>query len=819
MLRLSFFAVLMLLGTSIVQAQTTFTVTTTDDSGAGSLRQAILDANANAGADVISFDIPGAGPHTIRPLSEMPEVTSPVMIDGLTQPGAACAAWPPSLLVELDGSRAGAGADGLRITAGNSTVRGLVVNRFGSDGIDLQDNGGNTIACNFLGTDPSGTLDRGNGNGDGVDVKSSNNLIGSADGVMGNLASGSNNQGIRIAGEDVTGNVVRGNRVGTDVSGTVALGNTFAGIIIDGASDTTVGGTAAGDGNLISGNRLNGIEIEETGFLADNRIQGNYIGTDVTGQATLGNEEDGILLDRAAYTVIGGDTPEAGNVISGNGDDGIDVFGAESEQNVIQYNSIGVAADGTTPLGNAEDGIDLNDQPAFNEIRNNVIAANADWGIYINSGARETSVARNYIGTNEAGDALGNGLGGLLAEDSGPQIIGGTYGEAGACCEGNTIAFNEGPGIGVRVTTTVSVEKGIRGNRIYANDGLGIDLRLDGVTPNDPQDQDGDDQPNRLQNFPVLTAPMTGSQEVEGTLNSRPDASFRIDVYASETCDPSGYGEGQLFLGTVTVQTDGNGDAAFALALDSPVAPGTVYTATAINGEGNTSEFAACVVPANAPPTAPQIVQPADGAEVFVGGAPGEEPRDPGATLTVAWAAATDPEGDAVAYTWELAPTQDFAAPLLTQEAGSATELAFTLAELAAVLDAAAVTEATLYHRAIASDGMAETAGPAAEVRLVRGALVDADANDWPEAFALAANYPNPFNPQTTIRYALPQAAEVRLVVYDVLGREVAVLVDGMRPAGRHQAVFEAANLPSGVYLYRLDADSFTQTRRMLLVK
>jgi hypothetical protein len=88
-----------------------------------------------------------------------------------------------------------------------------------------------------------------------------------------------------------------------------------------------------------------------------------------------------------------------------------------------------------------------------------------------------------------------------------------------------------------------------------------------------------------------------------------------------------------------------------------------------------------------------------------------------------------------------------------------------------------------------------------------------------PEQFVLEANYPNPFNPTTTIGYALPEAAAVRLVVYDVLGREVAVLVDGVRPAGRHEATFGAGGLPTGVYLYQLQAGSFTQTRRMLMVK
>ena len=88
-----------------------------------------------------------------------------------------------------------------------------------------------------------------------------------------------------------------------------------------------------------------------------------------------------------------------------------------------------------------------------------------------------------------------------------------------------------------------------------------------------------------------------------------------------------------------------------------------------------------------------------------------------------------------------------------------------------------------------------------------------------PEQFALAGNYPNPFNPSTEIAFSLPEAAMVRLVVYDVLGRAVAHLVDGTLAAGRHTVRFEASHLPSGTYLYRIEAGAFTQTRRMVLLK
>ncbi|MCG8404534.1 MAG: hypothetical protein MI923_04970, partial [Phycisphaerales bacterium] len=134
-------------------ATPSFTVTHTGDSGAGSLRQAILDANASPGTEVIDFNIPGAGPHTIQPLTPLPTITDPVVIDGKTQPG--CTGVP---FIELDGSLAGS-ADGLLITAGSSTVRGLIINRFSGDGIELRTNGVNRIECNYIGTDVGGTVD------------------------------------------------------------------------------------------------------------------------------------------------------------------------------------------------------------------------------------------------------------------------------------------------------------------------------------------------------------------------------------------------------------------------------------------------------------------------------------------------------------------------------------------------------------------------------------------------------------------------------------------------------------------------------------
>ena len=145
-------------GTVVTAGSRQIAVINTNDSGPGSLRQAITDSNADSGdRDTIVFNIPGSGVHTITPLTALPALSQPVVIDGTTQPGFA--GMP---LIELNGN--GLAAAGLIITGGNSIVRGLVINRFGGAGIRLQTNGGNAVEGNFVGTDATGTIARPNGN-------------------------------------------------------------------------------------------------------------------------------------------------------------------------------------------------------------------------------------------------------------------------------------------------------------------------------------------------------------------------------------------------------------------------------------------------------------------------------------------------------------------------------------------------------------------------------------------------------------------------------------------------------------------------------
>ena len=409
-------------------APMTFTVTNTNDSGSGSLRQAILDANANPGADTIAFNISGAGVHTIMPASPLPTITDPVTIDGTTQPGFA-----GSPIIELSGALAGQ-ANGLEITGGGSTVRGLVINRFTENndpafgnGIFLGKGAGNLIEGNFIGTDVSGTQALGNTTA-GVQVAcSANNRIGGTSASARNVMA-SNRFGVWFTCLQFdSGQVVQGNFIGTDVTGTAALGNSVAGVDIRGIN-IAIGGTTAGAGNLISGNG-DGILIEvgllaitHEGISSKNLVQGNFIGTDVTGTKVLGNTGNGVRVQSSSDNIIGG-TPFAigvsagGNIISGNGRNGVAIEKG-SENNRVLGNFIGTDVTGTNALANHEDGVlidDVHDNRIGDEGARNIISGNHDFGVAISKGGSfNTEVLGNYIGPDVTGAAgIGNGLDGV----------------------------------------------------------------------------------------------------------------------------------------------------------------------------------------------------------------------------------------------------------------------------------------------------------------------------------------------------------------------------------------------------------------------
>jgi hypothetical protein len=250
--------------TSNVVSPPVFLVTTTLDGGPGSFRQAVLDADAMAGPVIIRFAI-DMGIQTINLESPLPAITEPVMIDGTSQPGYAGAP-----LIELNGAGAGPDADGLLITVGGSVVRGLVINRFSLNGIELQNGGGNILEGNYIGTDATGVLPL--GNGIGVLISSSNNTIGGSAAGTGNVIAGNLGDGIFIS--DSTANVLQGNKIGTDPSGTINLGNAGTGVHLLNASGNTIGGTPEGASNVIAYNSNDGVLVDSG---SANGIQRNTI--------------------------------------------------------------------------------------------------------------------------------------------------------------------------------------------------------------------------------------------------------------------------------------------------------------------------------------------------------------------------------------------------------------------------------------------------------------------------------------------------------------------------------------------------------------
>ncbi|MBI5933203.1 MAG: CSLREA domain-containing protein [Chloroflexi bacterium] len=315
----------------------------------------------------------------------------------------------------------------------------------------------------------------------------------------------------------------------------------------------------------------------------NNIIQANDIGFWPGNPTPLGNGS-GISLFGTG-NLIGGTTPNERNVISGNGY-GIVVANAvdgntPTSGNKIQGNYIGANAAGNAALGNQLTGVvvfmggsnTLIGGPTSGA--RNVISGNRA-GIYYTGST--TTIQNNFIGTNAAGNAgLGNTQDGIYS-DAGSGVI-----------TGNRIAFNAGKGINIYGS---AVRATVRRNSIFSNTSLGIDLGSNGVTLNDTGDVDAG--PNRLQNFPSIISATSSTRVVTGRLSSRANTKYTVEIYSSPTCDSSHYGEGKVYLGAVSVTTNGSGVGSFSVAVLGNFAVGSKITATAIDPAGNTSEFSAC---------------------------------------------------------------------------------------------------------------------------------------------------------------------------------------------------------------------------------
>jgi hypothetical protein len=487
-----------------------FVVTTVNDSGTGSLRQAILDANVaspECEKQTITFAIPGSGTHTIQPLSQLPALNIQIVLDGYSQTGSKANTSNDGtnavITIELDGSMAGS-SNGIVIgyagpptgfcSGNDSQIDGVVINRFALAGVEMSeapcpslyscDPVGAQIYGSFIGTDTTGTAARPNGTGVHLGLNSKSGIVGEA-------------------------------RVGL------------------GGNTTPIPLTR----NIISGNAGNGVILESTDSNAPSlahTIRNNLIGVDATGAHALSNGGYGVIADV-------GSSSEAiqNNIIAGHAADGVHIVGGSAIS--ITYNAIGVGIGGVA-LGNAGD------------------------GIHVEGGAKGVTTGFGYPSLSGAGIA--------------------------------SIAHNGGAGLYAQDDVNVDVTYGSFGS----NAGLGIDLAPRGVNPNDALDADAGS--NELLNAPVLQSAVYDASTfppttVNGTIDTTAGVQNEIDFYVSESCDLSGYGEGEGYLGFANATTDASGHAQFSQSFY--VQPGLVVTALTRRSSTTdpgliVSEFSNCMV-------------------------------------------------------------------------------------------------------------------------------------------------------------------------------------------------------------------------------
>jgi hypothetical protein len=625
------------------QAQATFTVTNTSDSGAGSLRQAILDANANAGADRIHFQIAGSAIPTIALLGPLPDVSEAVTIDGTTQSAGRVEIrgdqiqYPDPLADSID-------TIALRIQGGNSTVRGLIINRFlwrkeegdsviQSGGcIYLADHGNNIIEGNIIGSDRNVSQWLSANSSILVYPNCPNNLIGGTTPQARNIIIG--NTQLLYDG----GNVMQGNFVGTNLDGTAAVTGIDSrfGTLLDSSVGLSspgnlLGGTVAGARNVIAGRvgMSNGLAGPNASAIPlqvhSNLVQGNYIGTDVSGTKALDGE---IKIQDAPDNTIGGTTPAARNIISGSRRAGIHVLSTDDTcgGTLVQGNYIGTDKTGQLGLGNNLDGVSPRESNPFRPARGgicifvneplfaitrsgknitigggiaearNVISASLTHGLVITgtpskaSGRIGVTVQGNAIGTDASGiNPLGNKADGIFIGSRAFQCR----------VENNIIAFNENNGVNIPEPPAdlPATKITLLNNSVHSNHSLGINLGAEGVTQNDPTDSDAG--ANESQNYPTLKSASlaAGALTIDGELNSVPESTFTLQFYLGNNH------AGHQLIGSLPtlllerqVTTDANGNASFLFTLAPPAnLSGGWINVTATSSTGNTSEFSDCI--------------------------------------------------------------------------------------------------------------------------------------------------------------------------------------------------------------------------------
>lgn len=613
----------------------------TDDGvgdGPCTLRAAIQEANALAGADTIEFNIAGAGPHLITKASDYPAITESVLIDGTTQAGASCSSM--DLMVGI----AGAAGTSLIVNGPDVVIRGLYITQ-DTTGIALNNLSADaTIECNLIGLNQAGsalaTITR------AIDVNGgSGHIIGGGSNTTRNILAGTNSSlgyAIRLTGgSNIT---IKSNNLNSDKSGITALATSGYSVHSTNVTNLTVGGVnntdttnaCQGDCNLMSG--LLYIATGNTGVA----IQGNYVGANASGAAAFGGGSG--LLVASTNVLVGGYTgsdpnPAAMNLISG----GRGIYWTNTANGLtVVGNYIGTDRTGTSSLPNSQGGLrygvcGMNGCAISGIIvEYNLISGNTGTGGISFDSSTSGIVRHNVIGLNATQTAFlpnawgvlvigssntiednviaGNTIDGISIRHSSNLVANNTiYSNGGngiECinlCAGNSFQENEiydnTIGIDLRIGSNAFLNNSILRNSIHDNDTLGIDIGANGITANDPLDSDVG--ANDLQNFPEITSveittPDT-TTEIDYTFDSTA-ASFTVDFFYSTSADPSGNGEGATYFCTDIIAHPGGGSANYSESCATEVPPGSFITAVATRGTGpaianyfSSSEFSPAV--------------------------------------------------------------------------------------------------------------------------------------------------------------------------------------------------------------------------------
>ena len=564
---------------------TNYVVTTTANSGAGSLRYALQMCMTTAGPHTISFNIPTTdagynatkGVWVISPATVFPMVMqNNVTIDGTTQSANVGNTNANGPEIVIDG---GYTLDyGLRVfNAAGAVVKGLNIRGF-TKGIQFYNSPNCKVTGCYIGVNETASDTVSNDIGLEFIAGSHKALIGGNSATDRNIISGNRHIGIRLL--DVDSCTVSGNLIGTDRTGTRALPN-YDGMSMEGVVRyCVIGGTTVAERNIISGNTDYGLPLFGVGATG-NVVIGNYIGTDISGTQPLGNTY-GVLFDDGSFgNRVGGATAAERNIISGNVGYGVFFYNNGTHDNRLINNYIGTDCNGNSAVANTA-GIIIDGISYKNIIDGNVISGNTQVGVGINiTGSDSNVLVRNKIGVSASNTPLPNGMDGIRISQGPKQTVIG-----GSSAEGNVIANNGG--CGVYITNDNCKRNLISCNTFYNNGGLAIDLFSPGVNANDAGDSD--DGANGKLNFPVISGIVQsgGGVVVEGTLDTRQPEQCEVQLYRAAT-DPTGHGEGRDYLVSVTPSSNGDWSAML-----SGLSPNDYLTAIAIDAMGNTSEFSRC---------------------------------------------------------------------------------------------------------------------------------------------------------------------------------------------------------------------------------